>query len=282
MLVLGVSPIPAQTAQCSLCFYGPDNMAFDRRGNLYVTDSDGRHRSRLLYLSSQGVRLWQWSGFTDAAGAHNGPEGLALDASGDILVTDGGVPRVLRIAPMARIIATIGPPAVRFAALGHLAVSSSGRIYVADSGANAIYAFGPNGALQSTWRLTRGAPETIAVQPNGNLVIEDWRNRRIVVAGPDGRVRFSFGGIGRERGRFLSTAGIGVDSTGDIYVADIGEHRIQKFDARGRFLRVIGSGLFDKDGPSAVAVSADGTLYSPDGRSILKYTEDGILVARFR
>jgi sugar lactone lactonase YvrE len=83
----------------------------------------------------------------------------------------------------------------------------------------------------------------------------------------------------------METAGLAVDRAGDIYVADIGLHRVQKFDPRGRWLAVIGnlpgSALFS-DGPGSVAVDSDENLYSADGSSLVKYAQDGTVLARWQ
>ena len=50
----------------------------------------------------------------------------------------------------------------------------------------------------------------------------------------------AFGSSGSEPGQFLNPQGISVDPEGNIYVADTGNHRVQKFDARGRFIEEIG------------------------------------------
>jgi tripartite motif-containing protein 71 len=50
----------------------------------------------------------------------------------------------------------------------------------------------------------------------------------------------SFGSTGNGPGQLLHPRGISLDPSGFIYIADTGNHRIQKFDASGRFLGEIG------------------------------------------
>src|SRR5215469_12675262 len=73
---------------CKLCFFGPDNMAFDSKGALYVTDTDGEHHARIMRLAADGTALWTWDGFSYVKGARNGPEGIAIDSTGMVYVTD--------------------------------------------------------------------------------------------------------------------------------------------------------------------------------------------------
>jgi hypothetical protein len=71
--------------------------------------------------------------------------------------------------------------------------------------------------------------------------------------------------------------GVAVDSTGNVYVAELGSHRVRRIDAAsGRISTVAGNGTggFSGDGgaatlasvkcPSDVAVDGDGTLYIAD------------------
>jgi DNA-binding beta-propeller fold protein YncE len=85
------------------------------------------------------------------------------------------------------------------------------------------------------------------------------------VSGPDGQV--VIGRQGGVRGQFVAPAGMAVDAEGNVYVADSGNHRIQKFDSALNFLGAFGSagggdGQFNE--PWSVAVDAEGNIYVAD------------------
>jgi hypothetical protein len=65
----------------------------------------------------------------------------------------------------------------------------------------------------------------------------------------------------------------------------MGAHCVKKFDAQGDWLNSVcnsrGHELFER-GPGSIAVGTDGTLYSADGLSPIKYTRNGELLARWR
>ncbi len=71
-----------------------------------------------------------------------------------------------------------------------------------------------------------------------------------------------WGGIGYGRSKFTYPFGVAVDqSNGSVYVADTGNNRIQKFDARGAFITEwgeLGGGNGEFFNPVGVAVSDDG------------------------
>jgi glucose/arabinose dehydrogenase len=81
-------------------------------------------------------------------------------------------------------------------------------------------------------------------------------------------------------------AGIAVDSSGNVYVADSLNQRIQKFTSSGSFLAQWGSfgnGVGQLDRPVGVAVDGSGNLYVTDSGNhrLLKFTADGSLLAQW-
>lgn len=152
-------------------------------------------------------------------------------------------------------------------------------------------------------------PRAVAVGPNGERVIADTGNHRIVVVGADGALLATFGSLCRlgegevggcvdpdgdgplvlGDGQFNEPWGVAVDSSGTIYVADTWNGRIQAFDMNGEFLRRWGYfnttdgtlgdplALF---GPRGVAVDTDGNVLVADtgNKRILQFTPTGELL----
>jgi tripartite motif-containing protein 71 len=92
----------------------------------------------------------------------------------------------------------------------------------------------------------------------------------------------AWGSSGRRsgNGQFNNPQGIASDSTGNIYVVDYGNYRVQKFDSSGTYITQWGShgsgnGQFrDVDG---VAVDSSGNVYVVDGGNyrVQKFSSDG-------
>ena len=68
-------------------------------------------------------------------------------------------------------------------------------------------------------------------------------------------------------GKFKKPGGVAVDAAGNVYVADTGNHRIQKFTSNGVLLAKWGkegSGNCEFRSPEGVAVDASGNVYVAD------------------
>ncbi len=80
----------------------------------------------------------------------------------------------------------------------------------------------------------------------------------------------SWGSLGFGDGQFRNPQGIAVDGAGNVYVADSGNDRIQKFSASGAFLAKWGS-EGSEDGqflfPEGIAVDSLGDVYVADSEN---------------
>ena len=72
-------------------------------------------------------------------------------------------------------------------------------------------------------------PSGLAFDVDGNLYISDTQNNRIHKFTIDGKFLLSWGSPGTNPGQFYLPWGITVDSTGDVWAADWGNDRVQKF-----------------------------------------------------
>ncbi|HJW84501.1 MAG TPA: SMP-30/gluconolactonase/LRE family protein, partial [Anaerolineae bacterium] len=134
-------------------------------------------------------------------------------------------------------------------------------------------------SIAPTQVITAGdlnAPRGIAVAPDGSVYVADTGNSRIVKFDRAGKVLATWGGKTPDGqtppapGIFNEPWGVAVDAQGNVYVADTWNHRIQKFDANGKFLLEWGREGQTSDGPDrfwgprGIAVSADGRVYVTD------------------
>jgi DNA-binding beta-propeller fold protein YncE len=135
-----------------------------------------------------------------------------------------------------------------------------------------------------------------------NIYVTDADQHRVYVFAKGGRFLYTFGGFGVawpevgykatwEPGKFNKPYGIDVDkNNGDIYVADMMNQQIQKFDRSGRFIKafpkpweVVGRGGGGKGQgllPTALALQGD-NVFVADAYQIAVFTKDGKFVRQF-
>ena len=133
--------------------------------------------------------------------------------------------------------------------------------------------------------LALAGPTDVAIAPDGARVIADAGNHRIVVLERDGTLRTVFGGkcdlaqtatsgcvdpdgsgpLELGDGQFNEPWGVAVGPSGQIFVSDTWNHRVERFDASGRF-----SGKWGRFGNSPVAGGTpveEPVFYGPRGIS---------------
>lgn len=79
-------------------------------------------------------------------------------------------------------------------------------------------------------------PATLRKDREGNIMVLDKDNHRIVKYAKDGQYRGSIGSVGQGPGELLDPVDFDVDHNGKIYVLENGNQRVSVFSAKGRFL----------------------------------------------
>jgi DNA-binding beta-propeller fold protein YncE len=104
---------------------------------------------------------------------------------------------------------------------------------------------------------------------------------------PGSPVTLFEGGQGNGKGQFDSPRAIVTDGTGNIFVADTGNGRIEKFSPTGMFLSIIGakgSGHGQLADPNGIAIDRSGHIYVAEIGSkhrVQKLAPDGTFVAEW-
>jgi tripartite motif-containing protein 71 len=125
-------------------------------------------------------------------------------------------------------------------------------------------------------------PTDIALLSVDNPYVTDYDNNRVQKFDIDGQFHLKWGTICIKNtsngcntsapgavspgdGQFYFPSGVAVDSSGHIYVADSGNHRIQKFDSNGKFLGKWGS-YCNLNTSNGCNTSAPGAVSPGDGQ----------------
>jgi sugar lactone lactonase YvrE len=241
-------------------FGRPYGLALDQLGDLVLTDA-GNSEIRHIDLTNDVVATLSGSiggrGYADGTGTaarFNDPHNIALDADGNLYVSDYANAVIRKITP-DRVVSTLaGNPGVtgsadgtgsaaRFGGPRGLSVDSAGNIFVADAANNTIRRITPQGAVttfagsasaggyvNATGAAARFSnPVGVAVDSNSNVYVSDYNNNAIRKITPAGVVTTLAGGGPGSPGTtdgngtaalFNGPRGVAVDGVGNVIVAD--------------------------------------------------------------
>jgi sugar lactone lactonase YvrE len=286
-LVLGQANLTSAVVNCGIsagsptptgptCLDGPEAVVVDSHSNVYVADT---FNARVLMYPAPIVSgeaatvVFGQPDFTHNGSGHgtgnvdalgfNGPQGVAIDAAGDVFVSDSGNNRVLEFSPP-------------YAASGNAAVQVFGQSDFTSSLAN-------GGSYPST---SLAAPMGISVDASGELLVADSRNRRVVIypppfatsAGPAGSVFLGgtyaslYGVGGLSAATFDLPVAVVRAATGDIYVADGVNNRVLRFRSASPGLGATACAILGQPGPAGGTANLGGpfagSLSAPRGLAV--------------
>lgn len=131
------------------------------------------------------------------------------------------------------------------------------------------------------------APMGIATDEERAFYIVEQGNHRIQKFSSEGNLELIFGRAGRQAGEFRSPMGIAVmPGTREIFVADTGNCRVQRFDYSGRFVGYLGApGSIHPplSNPQAITCDKAGNIFVADtlANRVARYDPAGRFVAHY-
>ena len=235
----------------------PQGLARDTAGNLYVTDSVG---GQVVELSPSGSALSRWM-IRGIAGHPGLPLGVAVGKRGHVYVTDEINDRIVSFSRSGtgdRTWGGTGFLAGHFSGPAGMRIDD-GDVFVADAYNNRIEEFTATGSYVREWLMPvdfgngiRGEPSSLSIDARKNMFVTDTYNDTVVELPRSGQAVERFGGTGSRPGRLHSPRGVAVSSSGTIYVADSGNHRVDIFAPGGKSIGTIRKGL---DAPTDVLLA---------------------------
>ena len=242
------------------CFYRPNDVAYDRHGNLFVADFNNNKIRKIdtagiiTTYAGEGSFAYGGDGGPAVLAQLNRPAGVYVDASDNLYIADEFNSRIRKVSP-AGIISTIaGTGALGFSGDDSLATNA------------ALY-----------------YPTSVKQDKAGNIIIVDYGNDRLRRIDAAGIITTFAGGGGSTAENIPATNAqlnfplvATVDTSGNIYFSEYGANRIRKISTSGIISLVAGTGTlgFSGDGgqataarfrrPVGVTVDKAGSLYLCD------------------
>jgi len=269
--------------------FGPiGGLAVDATGDVYVLDSS---HDRIEKFGPDGEYIKDWGSRGSALGEFNfgssqnpsQPPGGGIAVAGEhVYVADSGNDRVERFnleggEPMSW--GTLGSGPGQFSYPRGVAADES-EVIVSDDDNHRIEKFSPEGAFQGEAGSQGngpgqfGFPYGVALDGAGDVYVADDSNDRVVKLTPQLTFAGAWGGEGSAPGRLEFPRALAVapspagQPTGEIYVADTANDRIEAFDPAGEYLRTLGTSAL---GPGALTAPR-GVAVDPTGRLLVSDT----------
>jgi uncharacterized protein (TIGR03437 family) len=285
----------------------PRALVVDSGGNLYIADSAFNVVRKVTSAGTistiAGTGTSGYTGTGPATSANlNGPSGLALDAAGNLYISETNNNRVMKVSGgiisvyagsgMNSLSASAGNAlGLPLSSPAGLAFDAAGNLYVASQNYAAIMQVTPGGTMS----LFAGhgydgfsdgdggpanaahflSPVALATDANGNLYVADnvaQTIRRINsggtisgIAGTVYSIGFAGDGGSSTSAQFFQPSGLAIDKLGNLLVSDYGNNRVRKVDPVALTISTsVGTAAQLGDGSSASAAQ----LLQPSGTGL--------------
>jgi DNA-binding beta-propeller fold protein YncE len=217
---------------------------YDPEKHVWVVDD---HSHAVFKFSNDGKRLVQTLGTPGKAGsdgAHfNRPTFLAWLPDSTLFVADGyNGTRVAKFDKEGKFLLTWGQrgeagketrPGYFNTVHGIAADPVTRRVYVSDRSNERIQVFDDNGTFIDQWPTAKPSnPQFLLIPANRALWVFDDTTAKVVKYDMEGRFQYAWGSQGDFPGAFFNMHGASVDQEGNLYVAEVGGGRVQKFRPR--------------------------------------------------
>ena len=220
-------------------------IAYDQRGGYIYATAFTQYETQFGLQNGQTLyRIPLGGGTITAVGSLTNASGVAADKSGNVWVADQIAKAVYKVPYGTN---TLTMVASGFNNPQGLAVDASGNVYVADRGNAALEKIPAAGGAWTTAISGLSGTNNVALDAAGNIFISaDGGIYRVTAGGSSASLYISSN----------EPAGVAIDPSGAVYVADINAQRITKFPPTGNSI------VLPVDQASGVALDQSGNVFS--------------------
>lgn len=250
----------------------PTYIASDSTGKVYVSDK-GRQAVVVFNFNQKDTHLF--AGGEAATGLVQEPLGIDFDSDGNIYIGDLKQPKIvvyskdekpIRVIDYSNSIGRVNVFKID-QKRKHIVIPDpkDHKVHITDMDGNiikTIYTFNNVDGMDGF-----RAPSAVALEPNGNIVVADTVNARIVRFTPEGEFLSTIGIRGDNLGTIDFVKGVAVDSDSNIYMVDFRGDRLQVYNTEGKILMGIGDKTLGGEligtfrAPNAVSIDKNDTIY---------------------
>jgi sugar lactone lactonase YvrE len=163
----------------------------------------------------------------------------------------------------------------------NMAFDTEGYLYVADTARKQIVVYGPDGSYSNAFggNLGKGSKiVSVAVYQDKLYALDMGISRIRVLDRKTGEQTAMFGYIEKPNQSLRAPSNFTIDAAGSIYVTNIGNNKVMKYDLDGNFLGAFG-GIGDQIStfvkPKGIAVDEAGRIYVVDaGTNVVQMFDD--------
>jgi sugar lactone lactonase YvrE len=201
------------------CCWQPNDVITNDKGEIFISEGHGANpNDRVVVFSPDGKKIVRQFGKRGAGpGEFNQPHALAFDAQGRLFVGDRGNNRVQIFDQSGKLIADWP----QFSRPSGLFIDRNGMLYSADSESGSVNR--PHGAWKRGIRIGSvkdGKVTALIPDPSGEGVTFAMTDGKPVLTRADGKPG---------PGGTLAAEGVAVDAAGNIYGAEVGPRKLQKY-----------------------------------------------------
>jgi len=269
--------------------------------------------------SPQGNAAEAGDGGPASAAKLYGPSHAIMLPNGNLLICDEKNNRIRQVSPQGVITSVVGGPTNLHSFFAPnipanltpmdwpsaIAVDATGRLYFAELHSNRIGRVNADGRLQAiagtglpgmgadgadATRSQLANPTHIAFDKDGNLLVVEQGNHRVRRIAPSGAIStivgtgtpgFAGDGGAATQAQLNQPSAVALDAAGNLYIADMGNHRVRRVAPDGKISTIAGNGQIGRGAegipatqsplnyPSSVAVDAKGDVLIVDWQNYL-------------
>jgi len=228
-------------------FQYPVDLAVNRKGQIFVTDSDARS----IFVISEGKTISLFAqGKPDFRSPLFRARGIIVDKQDEVIVADGGSSEVYRITHDGKMIPMASGKLDR---PEDVDVDSRGDLIVADHGGQAIYRISKEGSVQRIAQVEN--PLSVAVDKDNSMIVIS--NRGLIKVSPAGKVEAI-----TAKNVFDYPNSVVINPAGEYIVSDGYANTLWKVQKDGKFTALVKGDPLKN--PSGLAIDNNGDILIAD------------------